>query len=388
MFITIISFVFLLSILVFVHEFGHFWMAKKFDLKPEEFGFGLPPRAFGVYRDKNGKWKKVKGNKSVKDADDTIYSVNWVPLGGFVKLGEDDEAGGNPNHFNSKPIWQRAMILLAGVSMNVVLAAILISFGFMVGLPQGIEGVSSHAKISNRQIQIVAVVKETPAKDADIRMGDMIVSVDTQKINVSEEFQNYIKEKDGQELSLIIRRGNVEIEKKIVPEIMEETGLPGIGIGMADIGLVKYPVHLAIWYGIKTTIIFILAILFAFYEMIKGLIMGAGVGADISGPVGIAVLTGQFARMGFVYFLQFTAILSMNLAIINALPFPALDGGRILFLIIEKFKGGPVKKEVEAMVHYIGFVLLMILVVFVTFKDIARYGDKFVSLWHAFLSLF
>src|SRR3989339_522983 len=307
MFITIISFVFLLSILVFVHEFG----------------FGLPPRAFGVYRDKNGKWKKVKGNKSVKDADDTIYSVNWVPLGGFVKLGEDDEAGGNPNHFNSKPIWQRAMILLAGVSMNVVLAAILISFGFMVGLPQGIEGVSSHAKISNRQIQI-----------------------------------------------------------------MEETGLPGIGIGMADIGLVKYPVHLAIWYGIKTTIIFILAILFAFYEMIKGLIMGAGVGADISGPVGIAVLTGQFARMGFVYFLQFTAILSMNLAIINALPFPALDGGRILFLIIEKFKGGPVKKEVEAMVHYIGFVLLMILVVFVTFKDIARYGDKFVSLWHAFLSLF
>src|SRR3989339_484710 len=342
MFITIISFVFLLSILVFVHEFGHFWMAKKFDLKPEEFGFGLPPRAFGVYRDKNGKWKKVKGNKSVKDADDTIYSVNWVPLGGFVKLGEDDEAGGK----------------------------------------------TKHAKISNRQIQIVAVVKETPAKDADIRMGDMIVSVDTQKINVSEEFQNYIKEKDGQELSLIIRRGNVEIEKKIVPEIMEETGLPGIGIGMADIGLVKYPVHLAIWYGIKTTIIFILAILFAFYEMIKGLIMGAGVGADISGPVGIAVLTGQFARMGFVYFLQFTAILSMNLAIINALPFPALDGGRILFLIIEKFKGGPVKKEVEAMVHYIGFVLLMILVVFVTFKDIARYGDKFVSLWHAFLSLF
>src|SRR3989339_605225 len=261
------------------------------------------------------------------------------------------------------------MILLAGVSMNVVLAAILISFGFMVGLPQGIEGVSSHAKISNRQIQIVAVVKETPAKDADIRMGDKIVFVFKQKNKIIKKILKYI-------------------EKKIVPEIMEETGLPGIGIGMADIGLVKYPVHLAIWYGIKTTIIFILAILFAFYEMIKGLIMGAGVGADISGPVGIAVLTGQFARMGFVYFLQFTAILSMNLAIINALPFPALDGGRILFLIIEKFKGGPVKKEVEAMVHYIGFVLLMILVVFVTFKDIARYGDKFVSLWHAFLSLF
>lgn len=363
-------------------------MAKKFGLKPEEFGFGLPPRAFGIYKDKEGKWKKVNGSREVEDADDTIYSINWFPLGGFVKLGEDDEAKGNPNHFNSKPIWQRSMILLAGVSMNVLLAAVLISFGFMIGLPQGVDGANKGAVISDRQIQIIAVAKDSPAKSADIRMGDMLVSVDGNNFTAGEDLQKYVVQMEGRELNIVVRRGDENIEKKAVPEIMEETGLPGIGIGMADIGLVKYPVHLAIWYGLKTTFIYILAILFAFYEMIKGLIMGAGVGADISGPVGIAVLTGQFARMGFVYFLQFTAILSMNLAIINALPFPALDGGRILFLIIEKLKGSPVRKEIEGVIHYIGFILLMILVVFVTFKDVARYGDKFVSLWHALLGLF
>lgn len=122
-----------------------------------------------------------------------------------------------------------------------------------------------------------------------------------------------------------------------------------------------------------------LAILFAFYVLLKGIFTGTGVSADLAGPVGIAVLTGQVAKMGFVYILQFTAILSINLAIINALPFPALDGGRLLFLLIESIKGSPVKKELEGTIHYVGFILLMILVVFVTYRDVAKYGGKFLA---------
>ena len=119
----------------------------------------------------------------------------------------------------------------------------------------------------------------------------------------------------------------------------------------------------------------------AFYELIKGLIMGRGVAIDVAGPIGIAALTGQVAQMGLIYILQFTALLSINLAIINFFPFPALDGGRVLFLIIEKIKGSPVKRELEAAIHNIGFALLMLLVLVVTFRDVARFGDKFKMLW-------
>ena len=149
--------------------------------------------------------------------------------------------------------------------------------------------------------------------------------------------------------------------------------------------MVKYPWHLAIAEGIKTTIVLTWLIMVAFYELIKGLFVGQGVSADLAGPVGIAVITGQVARMGFVYILQFTALLSINLAIINFLPIPALDGGRVLFLIIEKFKGSPVKKEIETAIHNIGFSLLMLLVLIVTFRDVARFGDKFKALWERFI---
>ena len=132
MLLTIITFILVLSLLVFVHELGHFWVARKFGLKPKEFGFGFPPRLWGIYKDQDGKWRQVKGRGEVKEAVDTVYSINWVPIGGFVNIGEDDDSGGDPNHFTNRPIWQRASILSAGVSMNVVLAAILIIIGLMI----------------------------------------------------------------------------------------------------------------------------------------------------------------------------------------------------------------------------------------------------------------
>jgi len=387
MLLTIIIFILVLSLLVFVHEMGHFLVARRFGLKPEEFGFGFPPRVWGIYRGLDGKWKIVKGKKQVKDAADTIYSINWFPIGGFVKLGEDDiEKNDDPNHFNNKPIWQRATILLAGVTMNVVLAMALISFGYMIGLPQVLGDVHPSASISNEQIQIVEVMKDSPAEQADLHIGDIVLSVGNETFTKSDDLSEFVGQRSGQALNYKIKRGKEVLEIEIVPELRPETDRGGIGIGIIESGLVRLPIHIAIWEGIKMTFYLLWVILLAFYTLIKNLIIGQGVDANIAGPIGIAALTGQVARMGFVYILQFTAMLSINLAIINALPIPALDGGRVLFLIIEKIKGSPIKREVEAVIHNIGFALLMLLVLLVTFKDIARFGDSFKALWERIIS--
>ena len=382
MLLTIIVFVALLSVLVFVHEFGHFWVARRFGVKPREFGFGFPPRALGIYKDINGKWRVVKGKKEVKDAADTVYSINTIPLGGFVQVGEDEEAGDDPSHFGNKPVWQRMMIILAGVSMNIVLAAVLISFGFMIGLPQTIDNAHPDAKITNQKIQIVEILPDSPAMSAGLKIGDTIVSVNGENFISNDKLQKYTDEHIGEKLNYIIKRGRDQFNLEITPVLIEETGKGGIGISIVESGLVKLPFFTAIWEGVKTTAILLWAIIAAFYELLKGIFMGQGVDAGLAGPVGIAALTGQVARMGFAYILQFAAILSINLAIINAFPFPALDGGRFLFLIIEKIKGRPVKKELETIIHNIGFAILMLLVLVVTFRDIARYSESFKTIWN------
>lgn len=373
MFLTIITFFVVLSLLVFVHEFGHFWIARFFGLKPEEFGFGLPPRVFGVYKNKAGRWLKTFWRQKVDDADDTIYSINLFPIGGFVKLGEDDVPDDDPNHFNNKPVWQRLSIVAAGVTMNIVLAAVLVSFGYMIGSPQVInDNLSERANVKERRVQVAEVFLSSPAAEAELETGDTIVAVDSQLVSSSEFLQNYTDQRVGEEVIYKIKRRGIETQKKIIPEIRPETNRGGIGIGIAETGNVSYPIHIAIWEGVKTTLFWTWFIIVAFYSLIKDLILGLGVTIDLGGPVRIAQITGDAARMGLAYLINFTAILSINLAIINAFPFPALDGGRIIFLLIEKLKGSPVRKETEAVIHNIGFALLMVLIILVTYRDIVR----------------
>ena len=163
-----------------------------------------------------------------------------------------------------------------------------------------------------------------------------------------------------------------EFEKLIKPELLEETNKGGIGVGIVETGIVRYPVHLAVWNGIKTTFKLTWYIMVAFYDLFKDLILGRGLSVDLGGPVRIAEITGEAARMGFSYLINFAALLSINLAIINALPIPALDGGRVLFLAAEKLMGRPMRKELEAAIHNIAFILLIALVLLVTYKDILR----------------
>lgn len=390
MLLTIIIFILVLSILVFVHELGHFAVAKKFKVKVEEFGIGFSPRIFGwqIWREPETaikKWRIIRGNREIIEEDQkfgTVYSLNWLPLGGFVKIkGQDGEEQEDADSFASHSIWQRFLILSAGVAMNGVLAMILIIIGFMIGMPQTTGDVGPSAQISEHKIQIVKVFKDSPASKAELKVGDVIMGIDNQQFNNYSGLQKYVAEHSGQKLNYKIKRGSAEIISQITPEIRQETGKGGVGVAISETGIVKYPWHIAIWQGIKTTFILIWAILVAFFELFKGLILGHGLSAEMAGPVGIAALTGEVARMGFVYLMQFIALLSINLAILNFLPFPALDGGRILFLIIEKIKGSPVKKELENIAHSIGFLLLMLLVVVVTCKDISRFGNVFKTIW-------
>lgn len=378
--LTIIVLVLILGVLIFVHEFGHFIMAKRNGAKVEEFGFGFPPRIFGMYRDKDGNLKKVMGNKEMADEPNTVYSINWLPLGGFCKIkGEDGSSAKDTDSFGSKPIWVRVLILSAGVLMNVLLAVVLFSVCFKIGLPQAIDTISGNVK--DEKIQIAYVSKESPAENAGLSLGDEIIKINGKEYVEVSEMQDEIKKNAGDEMAVLVSRGGEEIEITVIPreDPPEEEG--ALGIGLVKTGIVSYPWYESIWKGVVATFTVTIAIIVGFYEIIKNLIMGQPVTADVAGPVGIAVITGQMTRMGLVYVLQFAAILSINLAIINILPFPALDGGRILFLVIEKIKGKPVNQRVENLIHTIGFAMLILLLLFITFKDVLRFQDVFIGIW-------
>ncbi|MFA6551862.1 MAG: RIP metalloprotease RseP, partial [Patescibacteria group bacterium] len=375
----IIIFIIILSVLVFAHELGHFWTAKKLGIIPREFGFGFPPRVGGFYKDASKKWKWFWGAKRPAGAKNTVYSINWLPLGGFVNIGEDDDISGDeetkndPNHFKNQKPWKRAVILSAGVFMNLVLAAVFFAIGFTIGLPKVVDEIDSGARVSERNIQIIQVLDNTPAKEAGVIAGDVISSINGRVFNNYKELSEFVASQENKELQYKIKRGSDELNLVIVPKpIKENNNVPGIGISIAETGLVSYPWYRAIWEGIKTTVYLTWYIIAAFAVLIKNLIVGQPIGVEVAGPVGIAAMTGQAAQLGFAYIMQFAAILSINLAIINYLPFPALDGGRVLFLIIEKMRGRPVSEKLEAFLHNMGFILLMVLVLAVTFRDVLK----------------
>ena len=433
---AVIIFIAILGLLIFVHELGHFVVARRNGIRASEFGFGFPPRIFGVQvlsgkkMEKMGekmtiesrtvdikigdeevikkeesqkveeidqempikKWRFIWGNKDGDDenerndldgahrdhlAGSTIYSLNWIPLGGFVKIkGEDGENKNDPDSFAAKSAWTRIRVLLAGVAMNFVLAWALISLGLMIGDPEPVGITSSDAK--NSVIQIVQVIADSPASAMGLKIGDEILkeqvknSGNIAKIEKSQDVQEFINSQKGSEITLKIKRGKEIVAFKGTPRINPPEGQGSLGVAFQDNIFVKYPWYKAIWKGLVYTLDVTAAILVMLYEIIKNIITGNHISADISGPVGIAVLTKQVAAMGFIYILHLAALLSVNLGIINALPFPALDGGRVLFIFIEKIKGSPVSQKMEQAFHTAGFVLLIALMVLVTFKDVSN----------------
>ena len=373
---TIILFLLILGVIVFFHELGHFMMAKLYNVKVEEFALGFPPKIFGI----------KKG--------ETEYRLNWVPLGGYCKIvGEDGEEKDNPRSFGSKSIFQRFQIISAGVLMNFFLAFVIFSFIFMVGFPQDITGENlsviktdensnqlsivldgeNARSVKDVKIQISKVVQDSPADKAEMKIGDTIVKADETKINSIKDLQNYTQENLGEPIMLSIARGNENLTKEIIPRKNYSEDEGAMGVSLAQTAVVSYSFLEAIKQGYEYTVHLTIFIIMAFASIIWGLVTTGKTVAEVSGPVGIAVMTQQAAAMGFLMVLNFTALISVNLAIINALPLPALDGGRMVFLLVEKIKGSPLNQRWEAKANNIGFMLLMGLMLVVTFKDVAKF---------------
>ncbi len=384
MFVTIVIFVLVLSVLVIAHECGHFFTARRFGVKAEEFGLGFPPRALGVFKNKHGKWRWIAGNRSVESLEtsedaslhpaekSTVYSLNWLPLGGFVKIkGENGEGQNDKDSFAYQKVWKRIIILSAGVIMNVILAWFLFSFGYMIGLPQSTDTLGKNAIVSEPKVMIASVLPNSPAAAAGLKEGDAVLRINDESVGTDSALQDAVAKNSGQAANLIIEREGKEISLTVTPT-SKDGARATMGVAIFSAGLVRYPFFSALVEGIKTTGFMIKEIFVAFINLFKDLFAGHKVGDQFAGPVGIATITGQAARLGFSYLLQFTALLSLNLAVINILPLPALDGGRIFFLLIEKLKGKPVKRELEAIIHNVGFLLLIGLIIFITYRDIIK----------------
>ncbi len=388
--VTIVLFILILGILVVVHEWGHYFTAKKFGIKVHEFGFGYPPRAFGWYRDPHTKklvwvWgsgksslkKTVAGDEQQKEFPGMLWSVNWLPLGGFVRIkGENGEGGHESDSFGHHKAWKRVSVLAAGVVMNVVLAAVVLSAGFMIGLPVGMshdEELDKYAQIvETPSVVIQSIETDSPADSAGFELGDKIVQINEYIITGAADLVSYVGSRGGQSLEIHVVRSGEEQILNATPVVTQGEDTARLGVGIAEAGIIRYPWYIAIYKGFVGAGIGLITVFVSFYYLISNLVLGNGLIFDVAGPVGIAQAVGQSAELGFQYLLSVVAMLSLSLAAINILPIPALDGGRILFVILEKIKGRPVSMKYEQMAHTIGFVLLMILIIVVTWRDIAK----------------
>lgn len=365
---SILIFVIILLVLVVSHEFGHFIVAKINKIRVDEFSFGFPPKLFG---------KKI---------GETTYNFNLLPLGGYVKIyGENpDEESMNgadkDRSFVNKPRYVQAMVLLAGVVMNFLVAWLLFSVGFMSGLPTSLSAVPNGAIVEDQALTITSVMKNSPSEKSGIKTGDKIIMLETNDdstLLLSSELgatnvQDFIKRNGGEEIKVSLVRASELVQVLVQPEINQDSNIPMIGISMDMIGKLKLPVHKAIWEGLKLSCDVFVGTVVGFYNLIHDALIGQGSMANLTGPIGIVGVVGDAREFGFVYLLSFTALISINLAVINLVPFPALDGGRLLFLLIEKIKGSRIKPKIANWANAIGFSLLMILMAVITYHDIVK----------------
>lgn len=350
MLFSILIFILVLSVLILVHELGHFFTAKKCGIKVEEFGFGIPPRIWG---------KKV---------GETIYSINALPFGGFVRLHGEQEETEETNirrSFLHKSKGKRALVIVAGVIMNFVLAivafAIVYSFS---GIPK-----------DTGRIKVVDVAAGSPAEKAGIVVGDIITKVDKVEVSDSDLFISKTFEFKGKKVAYELLREDKTLTVNVSPRENPPEGEGPVGVTITTMELFYPPVwqrpFYGIYYGFKDGIYWGKTILFGLGDMIGGLFRGQ-TPEGVSGPIGIYAITTEASKGGFLMLLNFVGILSLNLGILNILPFPALDGGRLLFIGIEAVTRKKVSQKTEAIINSIGFYLLIALLLAVTIGDIKK----------------
>ena len=360
---TIIIFIIILAVLILVHEFGHFLAAKKSGVRVDEFGLGFPPKI----------WSKQKG--------ETLYTLNAIPFGGFVKIfGEDPHneeirEEEKPRSFYYKPKWIQAIILIAGIFFNLIFAYLLISIGFIFGMPTPI-GYSAFGEVKNEQVLVTSVLSGSPASNAGIKIGDVLTSVKVGEKPIldltPENISKSITQSTKGDVTIEYKRGGEVKEAVITPSEEIIKGSRAIGVAMDMMGTLKLPVHLAFLEGFHTTYILIKGTAQGLTSFIWKAITFRSDLSQVTGPVGIASVVGEASRVGFVNLMSLVALISINLALINLVPFPALDGGRLLFVLIESITRRPIKPVVAQWANAIGFVLLLVLMFVVTAHDIIK----------------
>lgn len=328
---TFINFILIFNLIVFFHEMGHFIMARKHGVTVHEFALGMGPVLFS------------KTNKG------TQYSLRVLPLGGFCKMEGEDESSSIQGSFSEKTAWQRLSIIAAGPLMNFLLALILFfSLNSYAGVPS---------------LNISQVQPQSPAALAGIQAGDRIVEIDGEQLLTWEEMVMAVRESQG-EIQVTVKKADKHLEYySITPDVIDGVRIIGVVQGREKslLSAAKYSLGQ-------------MAMIFrSFFTFFSQLIQGRASNADIAGPLGLVKMVDEVTKAGFFTVVFFTAFFSMNLGVMNLLPIPALDGGRLMFIIIELIRGKPLDPEKEGFIHLVGFIFLMLLMVFVTFLDVKKW---------------
>ena len=326
--LTIITAILVFTALVVIHEFGHFIFARMAGIKVEEFAVGMGPKIWG-YKHK-----------------ETLYSVRAFPLGGFCKMLGEDESNQDPRAFNNKPVWRRILVIAFGPIMNLVLAILIFSLAF-APIPV-----------------IKQVPTDTPAAKAGITAGDRVVEIQGTQITEWEQIKPIISENVGKEITVKLENKGNERTVSLTP-IAQEGAQGGIIGIVPDYGYKGF----SIANGIKTAF----SVSYQMIDYLGKLFVGKASTEEVVGPVGIIYYMSDAAKTGILAVLSLTAFLSLNLFIVNLLPLPALDGGRLIFLIIEGIRRRPVDPQKEGFVHFVGFVLLMILSAIIIYRDFIKF---------------
>ncbi|MFH1749355.1 MAG: site-2 protease family protein [bacterium] len=361
----ILIFVLTIAFLILVHELGHFSVARLFKVKVEEFACGFPPRI----------WSKKVGK--------TTFSLNLIPLGGFVRLyGEDGKHAKEENSYSSKTWWQKSLIGVAGVFANFVFAAIILAIGYNIGLPRMVTDYSNVSGVNTEnQIVVVEVNKDSLAEQIKLKPGDTILRIlpGNNEKTISRDQKSAFRDMDdfkanlakykNQEVELIIKRkGNLKTISASFPDKNEDI----LGVYIVENSIYRFGFFKSLWIGILETAKLIVYIAVSLYVLIKNLIISGQVADFATGPVGIYYMAGGVSKLGLSYILQFIGFISINLGIINLLPIPALDGGRIVFNVIEGIRRKPLDSRIENTIHTIGFIVIIVLVILIFYRDILR----------------
>ncbi len=358
---TLFLFFIVLAVLVLVHEAGHFLAAKFFRIRVDEFGLGFPPRLFS--------WRR----------GETRYSLNLIPFGGFVKIfGEDPteeiKNGEGNRNFSQKPRGVQAFVLIAGILGNLLLAWGLLSAGFMAGLPAPADGAWG-LPVTSPALTVVEVLPDSPAEQAGFRVGDKIRSLTEGARSLaapSPDTASAFIANTKQSIAFRVERGGKELLVSVAPTQGVVEGRYAIGVAMDMLGVVRFAPVRAAFEGAKTTVFLSVETARALGQLVRDAFTGDADFKNLAGPVGIAGLVGEARAQGVTPLLSLTALISINLALINLVPFPALDGGRLLFVAIEAARRKALPPKIAQMANAVGFLLLLLFIALITYHDLAR----------------